>query len=82
MDGEAPTGYSKNGGAVEKLGELLGVQRGAGDEQLEVRPEAGNVLDKAEQNVRVQCPLVGLKQKKKNHIRNKILIKNISLVDP
>ncbi len=67
MDGEAPAGYSKNGRTVEKLGELLRVQRGAGDEQLEVRPEAGNVLDEAEQNVCVQCPLVGLKQKEKNH---------------
>ena len=44
VHGVAPAGYSEDGGKVEILRELLGVQRGAGDEELEVWAEAGNVL--------------------------------------
>mmetsp|Transcript_6507 Transcript_6507/g.18711 ORF Transcript_6507/g.18711 Transcript_6507/m.18711 type:complete len:883 (-) Transcript_6507:1046-3694(-) len=54
------SGDPEDGGVIEVLAELLGVQGGAGDEELDVGPEASNVLDQAEQNVRVQRALVGL----------------------
>ena len=44
VDGVPPAGYSEDGCKVEILGELLGVQRGTRDEELEVWAEAGNVL--------------------------------------
>ena len=51
VDGKATARYPKNRGVVEKFRKLLGVQGGAGDEQLEVRPEPGNILDQTEEYV-------------------------------
>lgn len=56
----APAGHSKDGSMVEELAEVLGVQGGRGDEQLEVGPEASQILDKAKQDVRVKRPFVSL----------------------
>ena len=61
MDGKSPARNSEDGRVVEKLGKLFRVEGGTGDEQLEVRPEPGDVLDQPEQDIRVQGPLVGLK---------------------
>ena len=52
--------YLEDGRIVKVLAELLRVHGGRGDEQLEVGPEARNVLDEAKQDVGVQRALVRL----------------------
>ena len=47
----APARDSEDGGMIKELAEVLGVQCGGGDEQLEVWSEAGQILDKAKQDV-------------------------------
>ena len=49
---------SKDGGVVKELAEVLGIQRGRGDEQLEVWSEASQILDKAKQDICVKCALM------------------------
>jgi hypothetical protein len=62
MDGKAAARYPEDWGAVEEFRKLLSIQGGAGDEELEIRPKPGNVLDQPEEDVRVQRPLVSLKK--------------------
>ncbi len=50
--------YAEDGGVIEILAKLFGIQCGTGDQELQVRPEAGNVLDQAKEDVCVQCSLV------------------------
>lgn len=60
VDGEPSAWNPEDRGVVEKLWELLGVESSAWDEQLEVGPESGDVLDEAEKDVCVQGSLVSL----------------------
>lgn len=60
VDLVAPTRYVEDGRIVEELRKLLCIEGGGGDDDLDVGPEARNVLDKAEEHVRVQSALMRL----------------------
>ena len=60
VDRVAPPGDVEDGRVVKVLGELGGVERGRGDEQLEVGAEARDILEQAEEDVGVQRALVRL----------------------
>lgn len=47
----APPRHSEDGSMVKELAEVLGIQGGGGDEQLEVRSKACQILDQAEKDV-------------------------------
>ena len=49
---------AEDGGIVEVLRELLSVECGARDEELDVRPFASNVLHETEEDIRVQRALM------------------------
>jgi len=48
VHGETSAGYAEYRRLVEKVGELLAVHGGRGNEELEVGSKPGDVLDKAE----------------------------------
>jgi len=58
--GESPPRDSEDGSTVEVVGKLLGVEGGAGYDELQVRAEARNVLDETEEDVCVERPFMGL----------------------
>jgi len=58
--GEPLTWNAENGRVIKKVGELLAVHGGAGDQELELGPKPGDVLDKSEEHVGVQGALVRL----------------------
>ncbi len=60
LDRKPAARNAEDGRFIEKVGKLLSIQRGAGDEYLEIRPESSNVLDQPEDDVRVKRPLVRL----------------------
>lgn len=60
VDRVTPPGDAEDRGVVKVLAELLCVEGGGGDEELDVGPEAGDVLHEAEQYVCVEGPLVCL----------------------
>ena len=55
-----PPWHSEDWGMVKELAEVLCIQCGRGDEQLEVWPESGQVLDQPKQHICVERPLMCL----------------------
>ena len=55
-----PARNSEDGSVVKELAEVLGIQGCRRDEQLEVWPEPGQILDQPEQDICVECPLMRL----------------------
>mmetsp|Transcript_75942 Transcript_75942/g.222604 ORF Transcript_75942/g.222604 Transcript_75942/m.222604 type:complete len:376 (+) Transcript_75942:1325-2452(+) len=62
LHGERPAWNCENVGVEEVAGELLGIQRCRGHNQLQLRPDFHRLLQEAEQNVSGDGPLVCLVQ--------------------
>ena len=60
VHGVPAPGDPENRGVVKVLTELLGIQGGAGNQQLQVGSEPGDVFHQAKQDVSVQRTLVSL----------------------
>ena len=60
VDGESATRDSENRRLVKELGKLFCIEGSRRDKKFQVRSESCNVLDQAEEDVRVQGSLVGL----------------------